>query len=262
MEDLIERWVRGDARAAEELYYLYGRRVEKFALTLGQSPLDAEEIAHEAIAAGLEGLRAGRQPRRFTHWLLGIARKISARRAPLEVDDMSGTLDEVNRSAKTQVVRQEMNALLERTLSELPRKDRELLDLLHRSSFSRKQVAESLGVSHESIHARCERLYGRLRGELSCHFTTLFLSRAGRPPLTLAAILKLRPAFRAAVIARHLEELSETAAAAKLAIPAATLRARLQSGYEMLGCDPDDDWTPARREWKSRKGEQERRDRP
>jgi len=250
-DDLIERWVRGDDEAAEELYRLYCRRVEKFAFKLGNSAIDSEEIAHEALAAGLEGLRAGRHPDRFTHWLLGIARHIASRRTRLNLENTAGLLDE-SRSARTQVVRREMNHVLEKTLRELPPKDRELLEDLHRSSFSRKKLAEDLGVSHDSVHARCERVYERLRAELSCHFTTLFFERVGRPPLTLEDVLKLRPAFRGAVIARHLEDLPEHAAAAKLAIPEGTLRARLKSAYELLRCDPDADWTPVRDEWKSR----------
>jgi DNA-directed RNA polymerase specialized sigma24 family protein len=145
-----------------------------------------------------------------------------------------------------------MSALLERTLEDLTREERELLDLLHRGGVPRKEIADRLGISIESLHARCGRLYGRLRGALSRHFTTLALAGISPPPVTLERVLGLRPSFRAVVIARHLEGLSDAAGAAKLAIPEATYRARLASAYEMLKGDSDCDFSPAREEWKKR----------
>lgn len=49
-------------------------------------------------------------------------------------------------------------------------------------------------------------------------------------------------------MARHLEDLSEDAAALRLGIPAATLRARLRSACEILGVDAAADFSAAREE--------------
>ena len=127
-----------------------------------------------------------------------------------------------------------------------------MLDLIHRDGVSRGEIARRLKVPIETIHARCERAYAKLRKRLSRHFTTL----AFRPSTTvsLGAIRKLRPAFRDAVTARHLDELGEKAAASRLGVPVATLRARLESAYPMLRCAPTSDFKAARAAYRQPRG--------
>jgi RNA polymerase sigma factor (sigma-70 family) len=202
------------------------------------------------MVAGLEGLKAGRRPDRFTLWLLGIARNLHFKQAQKKHDRITDLVDERARGARTLAVRREMKELLDRSLGELTERDQEILDLLHRKGLSRKEVAERLGMRMDTLHTRCERMHARLREGLSRHLTTVALSRVVRPPITLADIRTLRPAFRAALTARHLDALSDAQASAKLALPEATLRARLRSAYEMLKCDDSSDFSQARDEYK------------
>lgn len=243
MDDALERWVAGEPWAADEIYRRYFRRVHKFATRLGNRLVDADDIAQEAIIAGLEGLKAGQRPDKLTLWLLGIAKHVSARRARLELDPPD-QVDPRMRSGATQAVRQEMDDLLERSLETLPPLYREVIELRHRENLSRKEIAARLGVPLDTVHARCERAYARLRECLSRHFTTAVLGAAA--PVAIEAIEGLRPSFRDAVVARHLEDLPEGAAAAKLGIPLSTLRARLESACEMLHAGPAPDFSAAR----------------
>lgn len=250
MDELFDRWMAGDPKAAEELYERYQFRVKEFAIALGSKVVDAEDLAQEAMLAGLEGIQAGRRPDRFTHWLLGIARHLHLKGKRRSLDSVQDTVDPDSRGARTIAVRREMKALLDRTLQDLPSRDQEILELLHRKGLSRKDAAEELGMTHEAMHARCERIHSRLRRRLSRHLTTIALRADGRPPLTLGAIRGLRPAFRAALTARHLDGLTDVQAAAKLAIPQSTLRARLKSAYEQLRCDEECDFSAAREEYR------------
>ncbi len=248
MDDLIDRWVAGDAQAGGEIYRRYYARVRGFAIRLGQSLVDADDIAQEAMVAGLEGLKSGRRPDELTRWLLGIARHFSFRRKRREQAAVPDLPDPDSHGARTLAVRREMDELLEGTMEGLPPRDREVLDLRHKENLSRKEIAARLNVPIETIHARLERAYARLRGALSRHFTTMAF--APFAPVGLKEVLRLRPTFRDAVIARHLEERSEAEAAAKLGVPAATLRARLESAYEMLRCGPGADFSGAREEYR------------
>lgn len=250
MDDLLERWISGDKKAAEELYERYHFRVKEFVLALGSKLVDADDLSQEALVAGLEGIKAGRRPDRFTHWLLGIARHLHSKGRRRGLDSVTDVVDPDARGGRTLAVRREMNALLERTLADLSSQDREILELLHRKGLSRKAAADELGMTHDAMHARCERIHSRLRGELSRHMTTIALRAEGRPPVTLEAIRALRPAFRAVLTARHLEGLTDVQASARLAIPESTLRARLKSAYEMLRCDEEADFSAAREEYR------------
>jgi len=249
MDDLIGRWIAGDPAAGDELYRAYYGRVCAFLIHLGEKSVDAEDVAQEAMVAGLEGLQGGLRPERLTAWLLGIARNVNARRTRLAL----GTRDEESPGpgAPTQLLRGEMGQVLEESLGALSERDRELLHLRHRENLSRKEIADRYDVPVETVHARLERAYGRMRRSLSRHFTTIALSRMGeRPPVSLEEIRKLRPSFRLAVTVRHLDDLPEPQAAARLGIPVETLKVRLQTAYEMLKCADGPDFHAAREEYR------------
>jgi len=171
--ELLDRWVSGDPRAAGEIYRIYYRRAREFATTLGARLVDAEDIAQEALIAGLEGLRAGKRPDRFTHWLLGIARHVTFQKMKPRPGALTDVVDPRRRGGRTLAVRREMGDLLERTLQRLPPALREVVDLVHRAGLSRKEAADRLRLPLDAVHARCERAYARLRQALSRHFTTL-----------------------------------------------------------------------------------------
>jgi RNA polymerase sigma-70 factor (ECF subfamily) len=254
MDDLIGRWAAGDAAAAEELYLAYFSRVKEFIIKRGVHIVDAEDIAQEALIAGLEGLRAGRRPDRLTHWLLGIARHVSFGRKRPESDPALDLMeDPKRRSAGSMAVRREMHRLLAQTLEDLTPNDREIVDLLYRAGLSRKEIAERLGVSMEAIHTRCERAHSRLREALSRHFTEVALTRLEPPAPSMQDIRALRPAFRQVIAARHLLGLNDRDASQRLQLPESTLRARLASAYEMLHCDATADFSKARAEYEAEK---------
>jgi len=118
-----------------------------------------------------------------------------------------------------------------------------------RSGLSRKEVADRLDLPIEAVHARCDRAHGRLRQALSRHFTTVTLSDLDSGGISLQDIRALRPAFRQVVLAEHLQGLSDAQASLRLQLPEATFRARLESAYEMLRCDPQADFSRAREEY-------------
>lgn len=250
MDEIIGRWAAGDAAAAEELYRAYFVRIREFIIKRGIHIVDAEDIAQEAMIAGLEGLKAGRKPDRLTQWLLGIARHVSFGTKRRESDpDLEQMEDPRRRSAGSMVVRREMSGLLLRTLEGMTPIDRQTVDLLYRAGLSRKEIADKLELSMEAVHTRCERAHSRLREALSRHFTEVTLTKLEPRAPSLKAILDLRPAFRQAIVARHLQNLSERDASSQLQIPDVTLRARLASAYEMLQCDAKADFSKARTEY-------------
>lgn len=243
--DLIERWAAGDEEAAETLYRACFAKVCRSVELMGYSAADAEDVAQDSLLVGLRELRAGKRPDHLTKWFKGIARHVAARKtrvagAERDPEDPSAP------SAQSVVVRREMRELLGRALEGLPEADRELLDLQHRKGLSRKEIAERLDVPVSNVQARIGRAMDRVRGALAEHFTTV--ARRRRPPVALSEIRGLRPIFRDAVEAVHLEGRSEAESARRLGVSEAVLRARLESAYEMLGRGPRPDFALARRE--------------
>jgi RNA polymerase sigma-70 factor (ECF subfamily) len=250
MDELIARWVAGDATAGEDLYQRYYHRVREFIVKRGANLVDAEDIAQEALIAGLDGLKAGRKPDRLTFWLLGIARHLSYHRPrPGSDRELEHVVDPERRSAKSMAIRREMDGLLQRALERMTPNDRQIVDLHYRAGLSRKEIAERLDMPIEAIHARCDRTRSRLREALSRHFTTVAVRKLEPKGIALADIQALRPAFRQVVMLRHLQNLGEREAALELQLPEATFRARLRSAYEILKCEPTADFSKAREQY-------------
>lgn len=251
MKTIIDRWMAGDASAGEELYREYFDRLQAYLRARGFKGADAEDAAQEALVRGLQGLKQGGRPDDLTGWLKGIARHVASNQTRLCLSDRLELADAPERSARTQAIRAEMRDLLDRSIGDLPPADREVVELAHQGGLSRKEIADKLDIPLPAVHSRFARAEQRLRGALEKHFTTVALRNLRPANPTAEDVRRLRPLFRDAVVRRHVEDLSEARAAQALGIPVATLRARLQSAYELLGHREAPDFQDARKEWTS-----------
>jgi RNA polymerase sigma factor (sigma-70 family) len=248
-EDLLDRWLRGDEAAGEVLCARYLARAKDFADRIAGREFDADEIAAEAVAAGLEGLRGGSRPDRMTAWLHGIIRnlirhRIRDKQARAVLPDRPAP---VPAGIPTRAARREQEQLLDELLPRLTPKEREVIHLF-RKGLNREDIAKRLGIDVNAVNARFKRAFRQLREGFSKKFTTLVV-RTCRTSVTWGEIRNLRPSFRQAVIVRHLEGKRRSDAARQLGIPPDTLDARLQTAYEVLRCDESADFAAARAEW-------------
>lgn len=249
MKTIMDRWIAGDASAGEALYREYFGRLEAYLRARGLKGPDAEDAAQEALVRGLQGLKHGSRPDDLTGWLKGIARHVASNQTRLVLSDRLDAGAAPARSARTQAIRAEMSDLLERSIGDLSPADREVVELAHHGNLSRKEIADKLDLPLPAVHSRFARAEQRLRGALEKHFTTVALKNLRPANPTADDVRRLRPLFRDAVVKRHLEDLPEAKAAGVLGIPVATLRARLQSAYELLGYREAPDFREARRDW-------------
>ncbi|GEM_PF-3137924 len=250
-DELIERWIRGETAAGQKLCERYLHRARSFAQRIAGRELDPDELASEALEEGLEGLRGGLRPERFTLWLQGVVRNLSRRKfrdrrrllpveSPVEAAG-SG-------SALTQLANWELVRLMDEAVPKLPTGMREVVELF-RQGRSREEIASRLGLDLDAVHARFLRAFKALRQDLSRHFTTMAVA-ARRDPVSWEEIRNLRPSFREAIVVRHLEGRAPGEAAERLGVPQDTLHARLRTAYEQLGCNGRSDFGEAREAWK------------
>lgn len=247
-DELIERWIRGDRESAREIFENYYRRAWKFGFAITRQELEADELAQAAIAHGLDVVRdPARRPAKFTGWLLGVVKHLAWRGAgrrprPLPVEV---TLEDTRHGRSSgAMLDTEMAGILKRALATLPANERALVEVRFLRGLSRADAARKLGCSLDTIDRRMKSAMTRLRAFLSGHFTTMIL--AGNSP-TMDQVLHLRPSFRSAFLARHVEGLTPEKAAGKLGIPVATLEERLRFAYESLGCTERSDFAVLRR---------------
>lgn len=247
-DELIERWIAGDREAAREMHERYYKRAWKFGLAITKREVEADELAQAALAHGLEVVRdATRRPARFTGWLLGVVKHLAWRRTDRHRQPLPGeVLLEDTRHGRPSgpMIEREMAGLVSRALEALPGQEREVVEERFIRGAPRADIAKRLGCSVDTVDRRLKSATIRLRAFLSGHFTTMILS--GAAP-TIERVMELRPSFRAAFLARHVDGLSAEKAAARLGIPPATLEERLRYAYQTLGCTERTDFSALRR---------------
>jgi zinc protease len=148
----------------------------------------SEDLAQQVFITAWTRLRELREPARLRQWLCGIVRNLAANAARRELrrGGEAATLEAVAEAAAesdpaSEAVANEEEALLWRTLSQLPENYREPLILFYREEKSISQVAAHLDVSEDTVRQRLSRGRAALREEMAALVeTTLSRTKPGR----------------------------------------------------------------------------------
>jgi RNA polymerase sigma-70 factor (ECF subfamily) len=184
--ELVRRMQAGDERALNAFYERWFPIVNAVVTRILKSADDVEDVVEEAF------WQVWRQADRFTTergsvqtWLLTIARsraldRLRARRRLREdsIDDTAGGTDQTGTAAEAAVVRSASDPLLDvehaerRTLvlaalAELPRDQREALELGYFGGLSQSEIAERTGQPLGTIKTRMRLAMQKLRERLS-----------------------------------------------------------------------------------------------
>jgi RNA polymerase sigma-70 factor (ECF subfamily) len=171
---LVERALRGDARAFHDLTLRYYRPVSAFVLRRVQRPDVVEDLAQETFLEAFRSLRAGRRPEVFASWLFGIAHnccgKWLRRKRPRLFDaneqpDLIADCGDVPALEEFEEQQKRLR-LLEDGLSGLPEDARRLLELKHRHGRTCEQIAAELGKPVGTVKSLLSRTYKLLRDRL------------------------------------------------------------------------------------------------
>ena len=147
----VARARTGDAEAFEVLARRHYRAAYAIALGVTGTPMDAEDVCHDALLRALERLEDCRHPDRFGAWLgqivrnlsLNLLRSRSLRDGP-SVDDL-----ELSRPSASvdRAERMELRERLEAALATLDATKRQVLLLHDLEGWRHKAIAAQLGCS-------------------------------------------------------------------------------------------------------------------
>jgi RNA polymerase sigma-70 factor (ECF subfamily) len=175
-ERLMERVQGGDARAYEALVTRHRSAVA--AVARGACGPDlADDVAQVALLAAWQHSASYRAERGTPRaWLLGIVRNrgidqirshASRQRhtAALDPHGFIGIVDtsEAGEPAHEQLERAELQAAVRRLLADLPRPQREVLELAYFRGLTHTQIAERLGVPAGTVKGRLRLGIAKLR---------------------------------------------------------------------------------------------------
>src|SRR2546421_5149405 len=162
---LIQRVGRGDAGAFELLYRRYARPVFGLALRRLRDRMRAEDAVQETFTAIWRSARTYRSDRGpGAPWLYTIARNAIVDRArqktdiPGEIPDaVSLELGPADRAEATYV-----SWRVHRALEDLPRNERDVIELAYWGGLSQSEVAEFLGIPLGTVKTRTRAGLSRL----------------------------------------------------------------------------------------------------
>jgi RNA polymerase sigma-70 factor (ECF subfamily) len=165
--DLMARLARGEVEPLGELYLRHGRAVIRVlgrALAGTAAGADLEDLCHEVFLTAHRLAPRYEEMGKLRSWLFRIAfgkargfrRKSWIRRRAhgrIRDEGRAGLGPAVVESPSTQEVRQQIGE----TMAALSPDQREVLILAVGEGMSGKQIAETLGISHNAVRARLHR---------------------------------------------------------------------------------------------------------
>ena len=169
--ELVIRLIAGDEDAFCELYAAYKNRLIYFAMRFLKSREYAEDIFQDAFTVIWESRRFIDPNTSFSSYLYTIVRnrvlnqlRESASEDRLKEQILSQAVDYSNETSN-QIFANDLQRLISHALSQLTPRQREIFEMSRNKQMSHKEIAETLGISvntvqeHISVSLRALRTY-------------------------------------------------------------------------------------------------------
>lgn len=174
-KELLERVADGDERAFETLYHTFSKKIYLFSHKILQSELASEEIVQEVM---LKVWNMGSELKNINNleaYLRVLSRNLSLnalRRQ--EIENRANQVlkaywtDESNETEE-KVMLNEIRAILNKGIAELPLQQREVYKLCHQEGLKYEEVAERLHLSSSTVATHMKLALRFLRAYLQKH---------------------------------------------------------------------------------------------
>ena len=176
-ETVIERFIRGERGAFEQVVAAHGQRIARLAHRLLGWPDDVEDVVQDVFLAAWQNrkkLRGKRGTRSLDAWLKVMTinhchthrrRRLTRwlRRKRFQADHRPAPAPPVD----TQALAGEDTAAVRAAVRRLPPRDREVLVLHYLQQTPIAEVGDLLGLSRNAVEVRLHRARKRLRAQLN-----------------------------------------------------------------------------------------------
>lgn len=241
---LVTASLAGDRQAFRQIVERYQNLICSIAYNATGSLSHSEDLAQETFLAAWQQLRGLREPNKLRAWLCGIARNLanySLRRGqrdatrgaqPLETAPDAASRDPGPSEA---VISREEEAILWRSLEQIPELYREPLILFYREQQSIGRVADALELSEDTVKQRLSRGRKMLQEHVTAFVEGALRRSTPGKTFTLGVIAALPALATSATAATIGATAAEGAAAAKSAAGLGILGAILGPVLGILG---------------------------
>jgi RNA polymerase sigma-70 factor (ECF subfamily) len=152
------------------LYDRYVQQVYRFLLARTANVAEAEDLTSQTFLTAMEKLQSYRPTGHFLSWLLSIARnkqidhyRKHQRETILELDE---NIAENQQDLVNNLIQKEHHDALKQILSELPEKDRELLNLRLAARMSFIEMGDYLHKNEDGVKKAYYRLLERIKARV------------------------------------------------------------------------------------------------
>ena len=173
MTDALVHAARAGERAAlERLIAREAPRVRRFASKLCSDPVEAEDVAQDALVAAAQGLSQLRDASALTSWLYTLVRSACLRRSRREPRGVHTSLEDREEAATSDetpddtLARQRLARAIEQAIETLEPSWREVVLLRDVEGLAASEVADLLGIEVEAVKSRLHRARVALRARL------------------------------------------------------------------------------------------------
>jgi RNA polymerase sigma-70 factor (ECF subfamily) len=159
-KQLVERVIGGDKASYGALVNKYSTLVYRRALTMLKDCDAAMDVTQQCFLIGYENLDRLRNPSSFAHWIAGITKNLcrgvqkKQKDSPLSLDALAEVGIEPGDPGTIDLQERELREALDRIISRLREKHREVLDLRCTRDFSYEKIADFLGISMSAVKSR------------------------------------------------------------------------------------------------------------
>lgn len=206
---LVARSLAGSRDAFGRIVSRYQSLICSVAYSATGSISHSEDLAQETFLAAWKDLRSLREPERLRPWLCGIARNVvqnSKRRESLEPATVGGPIEAALETpaeqplATEQAISKEEEAILWRSIEQIPETYREPMVLFYREHQSVAAVAASLSLSEDVVRQRLSRGRKMLHEQVLAFVEGALARSSPGEAFTLGVVAAL-PAFSASAAA-------------------------------------------------------------
>jgi len=178
---LVALLKQGDQSAFTDIYNRYDRLLYLFAFKRLGEREEVKDIIHEIFLSlwiNHEHIELSYSLSTYLHSAVRnkivdvIAHKqVSAR----YIESFNLYKDSGHNSTDHLVRHNELNAIIEKEIGALPKKMRQVFDLSRKTNMSRKEIAEELGLSEETVKSHMHHALKMLKNKLGALFYIVFL---------------------------------------------------------------------------------------
>ncbi len=177
LEALVNKAKTGDLPAFQELYSGYSKKILNYVYRMTGSRDEAEDLTQDTFILAYKNLESLKENSKFQSWLYRIAqnnvyqkyRNRSPRTESIEASDSESGVTEMPSSEKTpegKVLSRELERVINKVISELPEKYRQVFVLSAIHQYSYETIAEIVGRSLAAVKSDIHRARVEVRDKV------------------------------------------------------------------------------------------------